>query len=171
MLPLPLHHVLAFRRFLTCFLAQCELVLVPDIFIMKQFSETRPTGLVLVPSACNILIDNFAPFLRKARRMPALRRDRFRAHVEGAASGAASDSPEYAHPSDLRTNGGARRIPHGRTERSLRPFGSFESRPGNRSGRPQWPPGQPRRNRGNPDLGRGPISRAIGEIRARLKMH
>jgi len=66
MLPLPLHHVLAFRRFLTCFLAQCELVLVPGIFIMKQFSETRPTGLVLVPSACNILIDNFAPFLRKA---------------------------------------------------------------------------------------------------------
>jgi acyl-CoA synthetase (AMP-forming)/AMP-acid ligase II len=66
MLPLPLHHVLAFRRFLTCFLAQCELVLVPGIFIMKQFSETHPTGLVLVPSACNILIDSFAPFLRKA---------------------------------------------------------------------------------------------------------
>jgi len=66
MLPLPLHHVLAFRRFLTCFLVQCELVLVPGIFIMKQFSETRPTGMVLVPSACNILIDNFAPFLRKA---------------------------------------------------------------------------------------------------------
>jgi acyl-CoA synthetase (AMP-forming)/AMP-acid ligase II len=42
------------------------LVLVPGIFIMKQFSETRPTGLVLVPSACNILIDNFAPFLRNA---------------------------------------------------------------------------------------------------------
>ncbi len=66
MLPLPLHHVLAFRRFMTCFLAQCELVLVPGIFIMKQFSETCPTGIVLVPSACNILIDNFAPFLRKA---------------------------------------------------------------------------------------------------------
>lgn len=66
MLPLPLHHVLAFRRFLTCFLAQCRLVLVPGIFIMKQFSETRPTGLVLVPSACHILIDNFSSFLRKA---------------------------------------------------------------------------------------------------------
>ena len=65
MLPLPLHHVLAFRRFLTCFLAQCSLVLVNDIFMTKQFSEARPTGLVLVPSACNILIDNFAPFLRQ----------------------------------------------------------------------------------------------------------
>jgi long-chain acyl-CoA synthetase len=66
MLPLPLHHVLAFRRFLTCFLAQCELVLAPNIFIMKQFSETRPSGLVLVPSACNLLIDSFAAFLQKA---------------------------------------------------------------------------------------------------------
>lgn len=64
MLPLPLHHVLAFRRFLTCFLAQCTLVLAPDIFIMKQFAEARPTGCVLVPSACNILIDNYAPFFR-----------------------------------------------------------------------------------------------------------
>lgn len=65
MLPLPLHHVLAFRRFLTCFLAQCTLVLAPDIFIMKQFAETRPTGCVLVPSACNILIDNYASFFRQ----------------------------------------------------------------------------------------------------------
>ena len=63
--PLPLHHVLAFRRFLTCVLAQCTLVLAHDIFIMKQFSETRPTGLVLVPSACNFLIDNFPAFFRK----------------------------------------------------------------------------------------------------------
>lgn len=63
--PLPLHHVLAFRRFLTCVLAQCTLVLAHDIFIMKQFSETRPTGLVLVPSACNFLIDNFSAFFRK----------------------------------------------------------------------------------------------------------
>jgi len=65
MLPIPLHHVLAFRRFLTCFLARCTLVLAPDIFIMKSFSETHPTGLVLVPSACNFLADNFGTFLRK----------------------------------------------------------------------------------------------------------
>jgi len=65
MLPLPLHHVLAFRRFLTCFLAQCTLVLASDIFMMRQFSTARPTGLVLVPSACDILIDKFADFFHK----------------------------------------------------------------------------------------------------------
>ncbi len=59
MLPLPLSHVLAFRRFLTCFLAQCALIICPNIFIMKQLAEDRPTGLVLVPSACNVLLDNF----------------------------------------------------------------------------------------------------------------
>ena len=69
MLPLPLHHVLAFRRFLTCFLAECTLVLASsNVFMMKQFSETLPTGLVLVPSACKILIDNFADFFRKEGR-------------------------------------------------------------------------------------------------------
>lgn len=65
MVPLPLHHVLAFRRFLTCFLAKCKLVLAPDIFVMKQFSQTPPTGLVLVPSACNFLIDSFSSFFRR----------------------------------------------------------------------------------------------------------
>jgi long-chain acyl-CoA synthetase len=64
LVPLPLHHVLAFRRFVTCFLAQSTAVIAPDIFVaVKQFSEVRPTGLVLVPAACNILIDHFAPFL------------------------------------------------------------------------------------------------------------
>ena len=65
MLPLPLHHVLAFRRFVSCVLAHCTLVLAPDIFVMKQFSETQPTGLVLAPSGSNILIDNFRSFFRK----------------------------------------------------------------------------------------------------------
>jgi acyl-coenzyme A synthetase/AMP-(fatty) acid ligase len=62
MVPLPLHHILAFRRFLTCFLAQCTLVIAPDIFIIKQFQSFRPTGLVLVPAACNLLVDNFSAF-------------------------------------------------------------------------------------------------------------
>ncbi len=62
MVPLPLHHVLAFRRSLTCVLARCTLVVAHDIFIMNQFAQCRPTGLVLVPSACNFLMDNFSPF-------------------------------------------------------------------------------------------------------------
>lgn len=64
MVPLPLDHILAFRRLLTCVLAQCSVVIAPDIFIMKQIVSYRPTGLVLVPSACNILIDHFSAFFR-----------------------------------------------------------------------------------------------------------
>ena len=64
MVPLPLHHILAFRRLITSLLAQCSVVIAPDIFIMKQILSCRPTGLVLVPAACNILIDNFAAFFR-----------------------------------------------------------------------------------------------------------
>jgi long-chain acyl-CoA synthetase len=65
-LPLPLHHILAFRRFLTSFLAQATTLIAPDIFVaLGQFPEFRPTGLVLVPAACNMLIDNFASFFHK----------------------------------------------------------------------------------------------------------
>jgi long-chain acyl-CoA synthetase len=61
--PLPLHHILAFRRFLTCFLAQCTVLIAPDIFVaLRQFPVLRPTGVVLVPAACNIIIDTFASF-------------------------------------------------------------------------------------------------------------
>ncbi len=64
-IPLPLHHVLAFRRVLTCILAKCSAVIAPDIFAaLKVIPTLRPTGLVLVPAACNIMIDNFASFLR-----------------------------------------------------------------------------------------------------------
>jgi len=63
--PLPLHHILAFRRFLTCFLAQCTALIAPDIFVaLSQFPVLRPTGLVLVPAACNMIIDTFASFFR-----------------------------------------------------------------------------------------------------------
>jgi acyl-coenzyme A synthetase/AMP-(fatty) acid ligase len=65
LVPLPLHHILAFRRLLTCVLAQCTAAIAPDIFVaVKQFSELRPSGLVLVPAACNLLIDNFASFVQ-----------------------------------------------------------------------------------------------------------
>jgi long-chain acyl-CoA synthetase len=63
--PLPLHHILAFRRFLTSFLAQCTTLIAPDIFVaLSQFPVLRPTGLVLVPAACNMIIDTFASFFR-----------------------------------------------------------------------------------------------------------
>lgn len=65
-LPLPLHHILAFRRFLTSFLAQATTLIAPDIFVaLGQFPEFKPTGLVLVPAACNMIIDNFGSFFKK----------------------------------------------------------------------------------------------------------
>jgi long-chain acyl-CoA synthetase len=64
--PLPLHHILAFRRFLTAFLAQCSVLIAPDIFLaLAHFPKLHPTGLVMVPAACNMLIDNFAGFFRQ----------------------------------------------------------------------------------------------------------
>lgn len=64
--PLPLHHILAFRRYLTAFLAQCSILIAPDIFVaLAHFPKLRPTGLVMVPAACNMLIDNFAAFFRQ----------------------------------------------------------------------------------------------------------
>lgn len=64
-LPLPLHHILAFRRSLTCVLAQCTALIAPDIFAaLSQFPVLHPTGLVLVPAACNMMIDSFASFFR-----------------------------------------------------------------------------------------------------------
>jgi long-chain acyl-CoA synthetase len=64
--PLPLHHILAFRRYLTAFLAKCTTFIAPDIFVaLGLFPELRPTGLVMVPAACNMLIDSFAPFFRE----------------------------------------------------------------------------------------------------------
>lgn len=65
MVPLPLHHILAFRRFLTCFLGRCTVAIAPDIYVaLRQFSMLRITGLVLVPAACNLLIDSFASILQ-----------------------------------------------------------------------------------------------------------
>ncbi|HTZ48955.1 MAG TPA: class I adenylate-forming enzyme family protein [Verrucomicrobiae bacterium] len=65
-IPLPLHHILAFRRYLTAFLARCTCLIASDIFVaLAHFPELRPTGLVMVPAACNMLIDSFAPFFRE----------------------------------------------------------------------------------------------------------
>lgn len=65
-IPLPLHHILAFRRYLTAFLARCTSLIAPDIFsALAHFPELRPTGLVMVPAACNMLIDSFAPFFQE----------------------------------------------------------------------------------------------------------
>ena len=64
-IPLPFHHVLAFRRVLTCILANSSVAVSSDIFAaMRMIPRLRPSGLVLVPAACNIMIEKFGKFLR-----------------------------------------------------------------------------------------------------------
>lgn len=65
-IPLPLHHAYAFRQLLAYLLADAT-VLIADIYqALKLLREQRPTALLLVPAACNIVLDHFAPILREA---------------------------------------------------------------------------------------------------------
>lgn len=65
--PLPLHHAYAFRQILAYVLAGGSLVIATDIFsALNLIHEERPTALLLVPAACNILIDHFPSILRQA---------------------------------------------------------------------------------------------------------
>jgi acyl-CoA synthetase (AMP-forming)/AMP-acid ligase II len=66
-IPLPLHHGLAFRHMLAYFLAKATVIIAVDIYeALKALRERRPSALLLVPSACHIAIDHFAPVLRRA---------------------------------------------------------------------------------------------------------
>jgi acyl-CoA synthetase (AMP-forming)/AMP-acid ligase II len=66
-IPLPLHHGLAFRHMLAYFLANATVIIAVDIYeALKALRERRPSALLLVPSACHIAIDHFAPVLRQA---------------------------------------------------------------------------------------------------------
>lgn len=63
-IPLPPHHGLAFRQLLTYVQAQAKILLASDIYqALKLMKEHRPTALVMVPAAVNILLDHFAPLL------------------------------------------------------------------------------------------------------------
>lgn len=64
---LPLHHGLAYRQLLGYTLANASLIIAGDIYqALKALREERPTALVLVPAACNLVIDHFATVLREA---------------------------------------------------------------------------------------------------------
>src|SRR3989442_1206425 len=65
--PFPLHHAYAFRQILAYLLTGGSVVIAADIYsALKLITEERPTALLLVPAACSILIDHFAPVLREA---------------------------------------------------------------------------------------------------------
>lgn len=52
-IPVPLHHGLAFRHMLACLLANATIVITADIYqALKAVLERRPTALLLVPAAC-----------------------------------------------------------------------------------------------------------------------
>jgi long-chain acyl-CoA synthetase len=66
-IPLPLHHGLAFRHMLAYLLAKATVIVAADIYqALKSLRERRPSALLLVPSGCHIAIDHFAPVLRQA---------------------------------------------------------------------------------------------------------
>lgn len=66
-IPLPLHHALAFRHILAYLLAHATIVITADIYqALKALRERRATALLLVPAACHIAIDHFASLLREA---------------------------------------------------------------------------------------------------------
>jgi excisionase family DNA binding protein len=66
-IPLPLHHGLAFRQIFALLLADAAIAIAADVYQgLKLLRERRPTGLVLVPAAANIAMDNFAPLLQDA---------------------------------------------------------------------------------------------------------
>ena len=66
-IPLPLHHAYAFRQILAYALAAGTIVIAADIYqALRAMREQRPTALVLVPAACNIMLDHFTSILREA---------------------------------------------------------------------------------------------------------
>jgi long-chain acyl-CoA synthetase len=71
-IPLPLHHGLAFRQILAYVLAGAPILLASDIYqALKLMRDRRPSAAVLVPAGVNILIDHFVPVLQELA--PSLR--------------------------------------------------------------------------------------------------
>lgn len=84
LIPLPLYHGLAFRQILAYALAGGALLIAADIYMaLRWLAEHRPTALVLVPAACNIMLDHFASTLQQAD-----------GHLRYVEIGSAATSPE-----------------------------------------------------------------------------
>lgn len=66
-IPLPLHHGLAFRQLFAYAMADATIILAADIYqALKLVKDYHATALVLVPAAANLVIDHFASVLREA---------------------------------------------------------------------------------------------------------
>ena len=76
--PLPLHHAYAFRQMLAYLRAGATLAIAGDIYQALQLLKTlRPTAMLLVPAACEILLAHFSEVL--AENPP----EAVRRHVRG----------------------------------------------------------------------------------------
>lgn len=68
-IPLPLHHGLAFRQLFAYALSDATIILATDIYqALRLLKDYHPTALVLVPAAANLVLDHFAAVLGEASR-------------------------------------------------------------------------------------------------------
>lgn len=105
-IPLPLHHALAFRHILAYFLANATVVISTDIYqALKALRERRPTGLLLVPAACHIALDHFPLVLGEAG-----------SHLRYIEIGAAAITPERLRQLRELLPRTAIHVPYGLTE-------------------------------------------------------
>ncbi len=62
----PLYHLFSFRVTLAHLLAGATVIVERDLFAgLRRAEQTRPTALALVPAACRLLLDRFAPVLAR----------------------------------------------------------------------------------------------------------
>lgn len=65
--PLPLHHAYAFRHLIASILAGATVVVIDNLYKALMLTrEQQPTALVLVPAACNIILEHFPSLLGEA---------------------------------------------------------------------------------------------------------
>jgi acyl-CoA synthetase (AMP-forming)/AMP-acid ligase II len=113
----PLYHLFSFRVLLVHLLAGGTAVLAPDILAgLRGAPETRPNSLILVPAACALLLQKFAPVL--AACAPLFRR---------VGIGSAAISPELLGQLRALLPGAEIHIPYGMTEARI---GFLEEVPG-----------------------------------------
>lgn len=69
---LPLNHAFALRQVLTYILAKASLIICKDVYeTLNHLRKDAPTALLLVPAACNVILDHFSSILRACG--PAIR--------------------------------------------------------------------------------------------------
>jgi acyl-CoA synthetase (AMP-forming)/AMP-acid ligase II len=113
----PLYHLFSFRVLFAHLMAGGTAVLAPDLLAgLKGALETRPDSLILVPAACALLLQKFAPVL--ARCAPFLRR---------VGIGSAAISPELLGELRNLLPEAELHIPYGMTEARI---GFLEEVPG-----------------------------------------